>query len=301
MTALVFVLPPESYLHDILHSFAVQAMFGYAALGVLASFSRSTTMTIAALSASLLVAGGLYTNQSLYPAESNGTTQTRQDTILRVAHFNVLCTNQQFERALASALATQADFVSFQEVSVEWGDHLKRHLSDTYPYFHMVTDEQNPAYGLAVFSKYPVKNVRTIYWSGLPNIAGDLQLPREEVHFLASHTLSPRSRGRYRKRNQHIRQIADYINVIDRPIFAIGDYNVVPWNPVIQEFRNATRLQDSHLSWEPTFPARWSGIGIPIDYIFHSPDIHCQNFTSFPIAGSDHQGIVGEYLLKSKG
>nr|WKN38354.1 endonuclease/exonuclease/phosphatase family protein [Tunicatimonas sp. TK19036] len=300
-TALIFVLPPESYFHDILQSFAVQAMIGYLLIGLLAALFHRMVTTGASLSAALLIACGLYMAQSFNVGSTANIKAYEGDTIVRVAHFNVLCNNSQFKKTISSALATKADLLSFQEVTAQWGEELEKRLSEEYPYSHIVTYEQEPGRGLAVFSRYPLENLQTIYWEGLPNIAGDLQLQDKTIHFLASHTLSPRSRWRYRQRNEHIRQIARYIKTVDDPVLAIGDFNVVPWNPVIQELRATTHLQDSHTGWAPTFPARLQSIGIPIDYIFHSRDFYCKKFEALPSFGSDHRGVVGEYLLKSKG
>ena len=300
-TSLIFVLPPESYIHDILQSLAVQAMIGYLIIGIVAGLLQNRAAIGSSLSAALLVAVGMYTAQSFDTRNAVNVKASYSDTLVRVAHFNVLCENKQFQETASSALATKADLLSFQEVTVQWGEELKRLLSEEYPYAHIVTYEQEPGRGLAVFSKYPLENLQTIYWDGMPNIAGDLQLKSQNIHFLASHTLSPRNRWRYRQRNEHIRQIARYIKTIDQPVLAIGDFNVVPWNPVIQELRETTQMQDSHTGWSPTFPARLQLIGIPIDYIFHSQDFYCKKFEALPGFGSDHRGVVGEYLLKSEG
>ncbi|MEM8968344.1 MAG: endonuclease/exonuclease/phosphatase family protein [Bacteroidota bacterium] len=298
--SMIFVLPPQSYLHDILHSFAVQAIIGYGLLGVFASFFRRMLMTVASLGAVLLIAGSLYLMQEASVSVTT-TNSYAKDTLVRVAHFNVLCSNQQFQETTDSARATQADLLSFQEVSEDWGKQLEERLSDEYPYFHIVTDRKNAGRGLAVFSKHPINDVQTIYWDDVPNITGNVLLQGEAIHFIASHTLSPRNRGRYQQRNQHIRRIARYINTIDRPVLAIGDYNVVPWNPVIRELTQATDLQHSHTGWQPTFPARFQGMGVPIDYIFYSPEFHCRKFKALPAAGSDHRGIVGEYSFNAEG
>ncbi|MEM6843421.1 MAG: endonuclease/exonuclease/phosphatase family protein [Bacteroidota bacterium] len=298
--SLVFVLPPQSYLHDILHSFAVQAIIGYGLMGLLASFRRNMLLTVPSLGAGLLIVGSLYLGQSS-PINKTTSDFLAEDTIVRVAHFNVLCSNRQFRETADSARATQADLLSFQEVSEDWSEQLVQLLSDEYPYFQIVTDAENASRGLAVFSKHPVRDLQTIYWDGMPNITGNVLIEGETIHFIASHTLSPRNQGRYRHRNQHIRRIARYINTIDRPVLAIGDYNVVPWNPIIRELTQATELQHSHTGWQPTFPARLRSLGVPIDYIFHSPEFHCRKFEALPASGSDHRGIVGEYAFSVEG
>jgi len=298
--SLIFVLPPQSFLHDILHSFAVQAIIGYGLVGLLASFYRNMLTVAASLGASLLIVGSLYVAQSSHTVATTNNVYA-EDRVVRVAHFNVLCSNRQFQKMADSARATRADLLSFQEVSADWGDKLEQLLAEEYPYYQVTTDQQHVSRGLAVFSKYPLENVQTIYWDGMPNIAGDVLVQGKAIHFIASHTQSPRNLGRYQHRNQHIRRIARYIKTIDRPVLAIGDYNVVPWNPIIQELTQATELLHSHTGWQPTFPAHLRGMGVPIDYIFHSPEFQCRKFKALPASGSDHRGVVGEYLLRAEG
>ena len=217
------------------------------------------------------------------------------------------------------ALASEADLLSFQEVTPGWAEELTQRLGDAYPYYHVVSDPHD-AQGMAIFSRHPLKNVQTRYWADVPNIVGDIDLttPRETteaamrddnpfagglpgdttVHFVASHTLSPRSESRYRRRNEHIRHIAHYLQSVDGPVLAIGDYNAVPWNPSIVAMKEKARLYDSRRTFTPTYPSRLQDGGLPIDYVFHSDDFTCLDFYAVTAAGSDHRGVVGTYRLK---
>ncbi|MEQ9438302.1 MAG: endonuclease/exonuclease/phosphatase family protein, partial [Cyclobacteriaceae bacterium] len=169
-----------------------------------------------------------------------------------------------------------------------------KRLKARYPYDDLAS---SPVHGVAVFSKYPVENFTTYYWGSEPNLTGNIILPDTTVHFVATHTLSPRSEERYAKRNQHLKQMAHYLESINGPVLAIGDFNAVPWNPAIVQIRRQSNLIDSRKGLTPTYPADWNVGGIPIDYILHSNELKCLGFQSIDMAGSDHKGVLGEYQL----
>lgn len=307
ISSLAFVLPAWFYALDLLQSFAVHALAGYALLTALFLLVRAKWLARGAggAFAILLLSLHAYIIPSTSPHAGEGQPFT-------VAHFNVLASNRQYAPVIEQALASQADLLSFQEVAPHWADQLTDQLRDAYPYYHVVTDPWDTR-GIAIFSRYPLKNVQTHYWAKSPNITGDIDLSgrvaQDEnassilrgdtlVHFVASHTLSPRSESRYRRRNAQIRHIADYLKSVEGPVLAIGDYNAVPWNPSIVAMKQAARVHDSRQNFTSTYPARLQEGGLPIDYVFHSEDFTCLDFYAVSAKGSDHRGVVGTYRLR---
>jgi len=191
-------------------------------------------------------------------------------------------------------LKTEADLISFQEVSNSWGEALLEGLSETYP-FAFFTGGKCGIQGLAVFSKYPMKNVQSIRLAGMPNIEGEIQFADSSIRFVTSHTRSPITYTRYLQRNTHLKVLAAYLNTIEGPVIAIGDFNAVPWDTSILEFKKRSRLQDSRKKITPTFPSFLKFLGIPIDYIFHSKELSCLDFRSIDGTSSDHLGVIGYY------
>ena len=311
LSSLAFVLPTSFYELDLLQSFAAHALVGYTGVALLCMLFRAWWWSASAGGAALVLLLFLHA-YIVSPAPP----QTADGHPFTVAHFNVLVSNQQYDRVVNQAVASEADLLSFQEVTPGWANELTQRLCDAYPYHQVVTDPHG-ARGLAIFSRYPLKNVQTRYWADVPNIVGDIDLtyPAEAnryeddalivglpsdtlVHFVASHALSPRSESRYRRRNEHIRHIAGYLRSIDRPVLAIGDFNAVPWNPSIVAMKKKARLYDSRRTFTPTYPSRLRDGGLPIDYVFHSDDFTCLDFYAVSAAGSDHRGVVGTYRLK---
>ena len=311
LSSLIFVLPVSFYALDLLQSFAVHALVGYVGLALLFMLFR-----VWWLSASAGGAAGILL-LFLHPYLLQPTpTITAEGHPFTVAHFNVLASNRQYDQVIRQASASNADLLSFQEVSPRWAKQLTQHLREAYPYYHVVTDPWETR-GLAIFSRYPLKNVQTHYWAQSPNITGDIDLtgtlpvgpvaqggetatpPSDTiVHFVASHTISPRSESRYHRRNRQIQRIADYLKSVDGPVLAIGDYNAVPWNPSIVAMKQEARLYDSRRTFTSTYPSRLQDGGLPIDYVFHSDDFACLDFYAISAEGSDHRGVVGTYRLK---
>jgi endonuclease/exonuclease/phosphatase (EEP) superfamily protein YafD len=302
LSSLAFVLPAWFYELDLLQSFAAHALVGYLLLAALFLLIRAKRWALGAGGAVALLALSLhsYILPPALPPSADGHPFT-------VAHFNVLASNRQYDAVIKQALASQADLLSFQEVAPHWADQLTQRLRDAYPYYRVETDPWDTR-GIAIFSRYPLRNVQTHYWVKLPNITGDIDLSDQVafneksgdtlIHFVASHALSPRSESRYRRRNEQIRHIADYLKSVKGPVLAIGDYNAVPWNRSIVAMKQKAQLHDSRQMFTSTYPARLQGVGLPIDYVFHSEDFACLDFYAVSAEGSDHRGVVGRYRLR---
>ena len=302
ISSFAFVLPAWFYELDLLQSFAAHALVGYVLLLGLFILIRAKRLAMGAGGAGviLLLCLHSYILPPTLPPSADGHPFT-------VAHFNVLATNRQYDSVIEQALASEADLLSFQEVAPHWADQLTQRLRDAYPYYQVVTDPWDTR-GIAIFSRYPLKNVQTHYWTKSPNITGDIDLSSRVasneksgdtlVHFVASHTLSPRSESRYRRRNEQIRHIANYLKSVEGPVLAIGDYNAVPWNRSIVAMKQEAQVFDSRQKFTSTYPARLRGGGLPIDYVFHSEDFTCLDFYAVSAEGSDHRGVVGRYRLR---
>ena len=294
-STIIFIAPPDLFFFDLLQSFAFQALFFYGMAAMLMLMLRKWIFVTAFLGAAFLLLaylqGHVYTNM--------GDKNNAQTADLKVAHFNVFVANTQYEKTLEKALATEADLLSFQEVHTHWATFLEKHLAEKYPYYYMVPGDGSGE-GIAVFARYPLCNLKTIYWEDRPNIAGDMEVADSSVHFLASHTISPMNLQRYHQRKRHIQQITQYLQQQEQPVLAIGDYNIVPWNRQIVELKKQGQLSDSRKGRQATFPSYLGRWGIPIDYIFHSDELNCLNFGTIQGTGSDHLGVQGAYQLKKK-
>ena len=216
---------------------------------------------------------------------------------LKVLQFNVLTSNEAYQATIDRVLQLAPDFVSFQEVSYQWANELESGLSEAYPYSKVVRN-RDESQGIAVFSKYPLMDMQVIHWAGTANISGKVRMKNEAINFLTLHTRSPTTKPKWNARNEHLLIAKEFINSQAGEFLVLGDFNTVPWDKRLLNFKSSTALTDSRKKLTPTFPT-WNPFiaQIPIDYIFHSKGIGCQSLDSVDIT-SDHKAIMGFYELK---
>ncbi|MGB3589001.1 MAG: endonuclease/exonuclease/phosphatase family protein [Tunicatimonas sp.] len=148
-----------------------------------------------------------------------------KENTFRLAHFNVPESDYMYDGIVQKAQDAQADLLSFQEVDSLLTNELTTRLKNEYLYYHNAYSTERGPTGVAVFSKYPVKDFTTYYWGGTPTLTGNVLLPDTSVHFIATHALSSRrSVVQYTKHNQHLRQIARYLENIEGAV-------LVTWRP----------------------------------------------------------------------
>jgi len=292
-SSVIFINPFESFLIGVVRSLAFQAMFGYLILGFGFFLFKKYRIGLSSVFTSII----LFIFLMPYIKTQDETQQVNAD--LRVAHFNVLRHNDHKKEMISQALFSEADFISFQEVNNDWKILFDKWLKPHYPYSKVVSRE-TCCFGIAVFSKYPLENIEVHYWEELPNISGDIQIKDSSIHFVTTHTNSPTTPWSYYKRNRHINKVAEYIQQFEGPILAMGDYNTVPWDKPLRDFRNNTKLMDSRKGYHATYPTKLGPAGVPIDYIFHSDEFNCLRFDTISRSSSDHLGIIGEYSFNKK-
>ncbi|MGI9542269.1 MAG: endonuclease/exonuclease/phosphatase family protein [Cyclobacteriaceae bacterium] len=291
VTAIALIVPQPWYVVSLWQNFAFHALWLYLVLAVGALLFRKKILAQAAgLSFVMILA-------YLWPYLVRPSSSSVDGADLKVTHFNVLKYSSAYDKTIKQALKSQADFLSFQEVDPAWVKELEFALTKAYPYQKVVIDN-NPGYGIAVFSKYPLKQLEVKYWTGIPSITGDIWLADHTIHFVTAHTKSPVSRSRFVARNHHLTAMASYLENRKGPVLAVGDFNAVPWDSAIVALRQKADLQDSRSGLEPTFPAFSKWGRIPIDYIMHNEQLTCLNFQTIGGTDSDHLGITGAYKFR---
>ncbi|OEK07034.1 endonuclease/exonuclease/phosphatase family protein [Roseivirga misakiensis] len=218
---------------------------------------------------------------------------------LKVMQFNVHAINRTFEHTIEKVIQLNPDFISFQEVGPIWADYLENGLKEHYPYYRVMTHPLE-SQGIAVFSKYPLIEIERLLWHGTANIAGKVLLGDEEVNFLAMHTMSPTTKLRWEGRNKHIQRAKQHIAEKGGEFLVLGDFNTVPWDQRLLNFKASTRLKDSRKKLTPTYPTWNPFLGqIPIDYIFYSEGLGCDGLDAIKIT-SDHKAILGTFLISNR-
>lgn len=213
-----------------------------------------------------------------------------------VAHYNVKENNKKIMSVVKNAVESDADIISFQELRDVLLSSIDSVIVQSHPY--SISDLSIPGYGMAVYSKYPIQNSEVIINKNFPVLYGVLQVKNRYVHFISATTATPTNEKDYIAQMQQFKLMAEYSNRVDSPLIVMGDMNAVPWSTQITEFLKNTDLKDSRKDLSGTFPSQSLFVKIPIDYIFHSPELFCEAFKTTGNTSSNHLGIVGYYSFK---
>jgi endonuclease/exonuclease/phosphatase (EEP) superfamily protein YafD len=287
---------PHTYFFAILRSVSPQiAMF--ALVAVVYFLFRNKTSLFLSTYAGLLLLIPVFLDPVLPDALAEKKSAQQN---ISFAQFNVLKFNSAYDNVSEQALASGADIISFQEVDTAWDKNLREKLTKQYPYVISYPTEWC-CFGVALFSKRPLKNEHIEFLGGVPNIVADVNMEGQLIHVVSVHTSSPIVKQNFVRRNQHLLELTKYLSQVKNPKIVLGDFNSVPWDVYLNEFKTDTKLLDSRHSYVATYPSWLGRFGIPIDYIFHSDDIVCTSFLPLHSTSSDHHGVKGEYRFKSSG
>jgi len=289
LSTMVFIRPTESYILTLLKSFVFHFMIGYLVLAIIWLFRRKYVLAFFCVGAFF----ALFNFISMHTVNPHSAVNNQQ---IAVAHYNVLMSNNDYKTIIRNANSTNADLLSFQEVDSGWAMQLEVGLRKQYPYFTIEADDIG-GFGIAVFSKHPIKNSEVIYLENKASLTGTISMYNKDVAFITTHAANPISRSNLHSRNRQLDSLAQLIETKKTPVIAIGDYNAVPWDTSILAFKDKTGLTDSRKSITATYPRILGKFGIPIDYIFYSPQISCIDFKPIYESSSDHAGILGTYNI----
>lgn len=217
---------------------------------------------------------------------------------LKLAQVNVLQFNDRHELVAQQTALLNADIVAFQEVNQSWAASLVKALADEYPYYSLAP--QDNCYGMALFSKRPLKEIQLRMWEGYPAISAKVENEGQDIFILSLHAASPVTRQRYHARNKQLAAVTQLIKEAAMPTLVIGDFNTVPWDPALRRLLIATKLRDSRArNYTATWPNLFGKWGIPIDYVLYSPHWQRVNHHAAPIIGSDHRAMVATLAMKA--
>ncbi len=286
--SVVAAFAPDAYLPMLFRAFLLPGCMLFAVIAAVALWKRAWWVLQSALAGSVLMASQLMVPvvpmiMSIHPSD------------LRVFHMNVLQPNTSHQHAMAQALASDADVISVQEVSPEWAVALREGLGGRYPYAHI--EPRTNCYGIALFSRIPFTDVRTITLHGTPLIEAVLAVDDKPVRVVAVHTSSPISYEHFRRRNDQLADLAAHLTLSDTATIVVGDLNTVPWDRAYQRFCMRAGLHSTTAVTQSTWPAIGPVALIPLDHLLLSPGITPSALRTVHIPGSDHKGLLADLNL----
>jgi endonuclease/exonuclease/phosphatase (EEP) superfamily protein YafD len=224
-----------------------------------------------------------------------------------VVSLNLLVRNHDYAAVRDYLRRSDADVLVLSELSPQWVTQLAVVLAG-YP--HSLARDQHGAWGLGVFSRYPLKDaeITDLGVDGSVNVAATLELPGGDVQLMGVHLVSPTLPGRAQRRNRQLVALADRLGPprVARdharlPRLLLGDMNITPYSPYFGDLLARTGMTDAGRTagMLGTWPTWVLPLQIRIDHCIADPDLAVARLAKGPIVGSDHYPL--EITLRQRG
>ena len=215
---------------------------------------------------------------------------------LRVVSLNVLTSNQRYQDVLDYLHSDDADLIFLMEIDSIWAAKLES-LKLSHP--HHLVHPRADNFGIALFSRLPLQQLRIIREFGqspatgaysTPSIEAHLSMGSRELVLYGIHPVPPAGFTAWQSRNHQLRAVADCTAETGKPTIVIGDLNATPWCEGMRSLRSNGRLdfRSAIPPWLPTWRAR-SIFAIPIDHVLCTSPLVIKDRKVGPDLGSDHR------------
>ena len=219
----------------------------------------------------------------------------------KVLSFNILDNNDAHRDDIASFVVEQeADFVFLQE-----SQYLRASLAVMqahYPYSTYAPGDCAPQRKCKtlLLSKYPIELIsrdlgprkHDRFLHAVARFQGH-RINLIGVHFGKSYT------GRLQQ--SQMEQVAAYISSLDGPVLVAGDFNAVPWMPVLRRFVSQSALGKPK-GYHPTWPVWLRQAGFQIDHILTNGRLEIlEEMRGQHSLGSNHLPVMAAIQLNQAG
>lgn len=212
---------------------------------------------------------------------------------LKLVLANVHSKNTNYQRLIEFVGREDPDMIFLQEVTTEWVEGTKELLRD-YP--HAYTESRRGNFGIAMYSKTPLKSVRHIDSPPLshPTLVATTMIDGETLTLISSHPTIPVGRFLYESRNKQLRSVATLVDQVTGKIVLIGDFNASIWCAHYRKLEADTGLINVRrgVGILPSWPTFLPFAMIPIDHVLVSEDIGVVGARMGKSIGSDHLPLV---------
>lgn len=211
---------------------------------------------------------------------------------IKIISCNIYQFNQEYHRFIDLIIQENPDIILTMESNSDWEQAL-RVLEKKYPNYQKVTLENT--YGMHFYSKLKVNNKQTHYFvaDDLPSIEAELETrDGHKFVFFGTHPPppSPTEEANSKERDGDLLSIAKRVRDYKLPVLVIGDFNNVAWAKSSILFKKTSGLIDARIGRGiiSTFHSKYWFFRVPLDLLFHSPEIYIDKLFTYPNIGSDH-------------
>lgn len=218
-------------------------------------------------------------------------TQYSSDKV-KIISCNIYQFNKEYQRFIDLVNKEQPDVFLTMESNSDW-EQAMRVLEKDYPSYEKVTLENT--YGMHFYTKLKVNSSKVHYFvaDDLPSIEVELETKDgSRFVFFGAHPPppSPTEEDNSKERDGDLLSIAKKVRNYKIPVLITGDFNNVAWAKTSILFKKTSRLIDARIGRGilATFHTKYWFFRVPLDLLFHSPDIFIDTLFIYPSVGSDH-------------
>jgi len=259
----------------------------------MALFAVFRKLTIASLIIFLVLAvHGYAVAMSVLP-ESVKRSESYSD--IRIVSSNLLFKNQEFDAYIEQIRQLNPDIITLQEYSEDWHKAMLTELQD-YP--HRITHAENQPFGIALYSKYPIKEGDVVYLGNTdkPSVNVNVHIDDRLVQVITTHPPPPSASELYDERNALMQGLAAVTSEAATPVIVTGDFNATPWTAHFTNMERNGKLRSARKGFGilVTWPNGFWPLSIPIDHVLVSKNVEVLSLETLDSKGSDHFGLVSD-------
>ena len=220
----------------------------------------------------------------------------------RILLANVLTSNSRHDEIIRQIRDRNPDVFAILELSTPLADTLERGLAGTYS-FHVSRPMDRGNFGIGVYSKHPLEQIQVFTLDDtIESITAVVGQGESTYRIVATHPLPPMSSVGFKRRNQHLFNLAGRIDRMrledpEVPIIVLGDLNLTPWSPIFYDFETQSGLTraSSRFDLSPTWYAKNHFLfGLILDHALLSDGLECLSHHVGADFGSDHRAVTIE-------
>lgn len=211
---------------------------------------------------------------------------------IKIISCNIYQFNEEYQRFIDLINKEKPDIFLTMESDSKW-ENAMRVLEKDYPNYEKVTLDNT--YGMHFYTKLNVISKQTHYFvaDDLPSIEAELKTrDGHRFVFFGTHPPppSPTEEENSKERDGDLLSIAKKVRNYTLPVLVIGDFNNVAWAKSSILFKKTSKLIDARIGRGiiSTFHSKYWFFRVPLDLLFHSPDIFIDKLFIYPSIGSDH-------------
>ncbi len=217
---------------------------------------------------------------------------------IRITHISLGNSEGDYDAMIHYLLGIDADFLSFQELTPDWNEHLVAGLSPKFNYVQTMT--RLDQYGMGFFSKVPFQSLDTLYFNEIPNLATSVRMNGKEIcNIISCQVVPPVNQSAFVSIGQHFHAVSEYIKTLKGPVMVLGDFHLPPWSEEVQKFKTTANLLDGRRDIHPrNIDGSMSLPRIPVEHILYTDLFECTSFSEIGNAIVGRIGITGTYQLQ---